>query len=281
LVLHNGKILTADANFSVAQAVAIRGNQIAAVGNDADVMKLAGPSSQVIDLKGRTVIPGLIDTHRHISEEAEANYGAAVGPAALQQYVVDWRGATSKQDVLNQIKGLMDKYKFKPGEWIYFINRLSFMGGSGASSDQNVQSKILFDELGRKDLDSVTPNNPAAFSEGIPEDNGLFVNSKGWDLIMAKHGDMIKKYGRFWIDSAGQPDGHLEPPATRIVLNLLPKPNPEAIAPVYKQTLEELSSMGLTGISTWLPDYSAAAYQVLESKGQMTIRMAYGKKQIF
>src|SRR3990172_8983017 len=66
LILHNGKILTVDANFSMAQAVAVTGNQITAVGSDAEVMKLSGPATQVIDLKGRTVIPGLMDTHRHI-----------------------------------------------------------------------------------------------------------------------------------------------------------------------------------------------------------------------
>ena len=66
LILRNGKIVTVDANFAIAQAVAVRGNQIAAVGTDAAVMPLAGPNSRVIDLKGRTVIPGLIDTHRHM-----------------------------------------------------------------------------------------------------------------------------------------------------------------------------------------------------------------------
>src|SRR5687768_4128542 len=65
LILQNGKILTVDKNFSVAQALSVSGNQIAAVGTNADVMKLAGPNTQVINLKGRTVIPGLMDTHLH------------------------------------------------------------------------------------------------------------------------------------------------------------------------------------------------------------------------
>src|ERR1700719_2763554 len=64
-VLRNGKILTVDNNFSTAEAVAITGNKITAVGSEADVMKAAGPNTKVIDLKGRTVIPGLIDTHAH------------------------------------------------------------------------------------------------------------------------------------------------------------------------------------------------------------------------
>src|SRR6266404_1546846 len=155
LVLHNGKILTVDAGFSTAQAVAISGNQIAAVGSNQDVLKLAGANTQVIDLKGRTVIPGLIDTHRHIYEQE--NYDGKLTPEQQRNYPVDWRGVTSTQDVLNQIKGIMDKYKFKPGEWIYFTNRLSFMGA--ANSGGVDQSKILFNDLTRWELDKVTPNN--------------------------------------------------------------------------------------------------------------------------
>src|ERR1051325_913786 len=67
LILSNGKILTVDPNFSTAQAVAVTGKTITAVGNTADIMKLAGPNTQVIDVKGRTVIPGTMDTHLHYS----------------------------------------------------------------------------------------------------------------------------------------------------------------------------------------------------------------------
>src|SRR5262245_42742883 len=67
IVLHNGKILTVDANFSTAQAVAIQGRRITAVGTNAEVLKLAGPKTVVVDVKGRTVIPGLIDTHLHVT----------------------------------------------------------------------------------------------------------------------------------------------------------------------------------------------------------------------
>jgi predicted amidohydrolase YtcJ len=75
LILHNGKILTVDKNFSTAEAVAVSGNKIAAVGSDADVMKLKGSNTQVIDLKGKTVVPGLIDSHRHMYSAAEQTYG--------------------------------------------------------------------------------------------------------------------------------------------------------------------------------------------------------------
>lgn len=276
LVLHNGKILTVDNSFSTGQAVAISGNQITAVGSNEDIMKLAGPATQVIDLKGRTVIPGLIDTHRHIYERE--NYDGKLTPEQQRYYPVDWRGVTSTQDVLNQIKATMDKYHFKPGEWIYFNNRLSFMGSGGGAADQ---SKILFNDLTRSELDKVTPNNPIAMSEGIPDQNGLLVNGKALDMLMAKHGPFLKKYGKLWVDSSGRPDGHLEPPATRLVLELVPEPEPQVVGPEYKMMLDELGAMGITTVSTQLTDGRVKAYQWLESQGQMTIRMAYGKATDF
>jgi predicted amidohydrolase YtcJ len=277
LVLHNGKILTVDSNFATAQAVAITGNKISAVGQNQDVMKLAGPKTTVIDLKGRTVVPGLIDTHRHIYT---TNYDGKLTPEQLRRFPLDWRGVKTKDDLLVQIRGTMDKYKFKPGEWVYFVsNGLSAMGAGGSSSGSQLQ--LLFDGLSRQDLDTVTPNNPVTLSEGIPDQNGLFVNSKGLDEIMAKQGDFIKKYGRLWIDSSGRPDGHLEPPATRIVLAAVPEPEPSVAGPEYKKMIDELDAMGLTTVSTQLTDDRIAAYQWLESQGQMTIRMAYGKATDF
>jgi cytosine/adenosine deaminase-related metal-dependent hydrolase len=65
-VLLHGRIITADANDSVVQALAISGGKIAAVGSDASISALIGPKTKVIDLKGRAATPGLIDTHAHI-----------------------------------------------------------------------------------------------------------------------------------------------------------------------------------------------------------------------
>ena len=277
IVLHNGRVLTVDNNFSVAQAVAIKGNQISAVGNSQDILKMAGPNTTVIDLKGRTVIPGLIDTHRHIYT---VNYDGQLRPEQLQRYPLDWRGVKTKDDVLVQIRGIMDKYKFKPGEWVYF-NSSGISGmGTGPSGGAN-QLQILFDGLNRQDLDTVTPNNPVTLSEGIPDQNGLFVNTKGLDYIMAKQGDFVKKYGRLWLDAGGRPDGHLEPPATRIVLAAVPEPEPSVAGPEYKKMIDELDAMGMTTVSTQLTDDRIEAYQWLESQGMMTIRMAYGKATDF
>src|SRR5690349_14643764 len=65
LILYNGKVVTVDGDFSVRQAVAIRGERFVAVGSNDSVRGMAGPGTQQIDLRGRTVIPGLMDGHLH------------------------------------------------------------------------------------------------------------------------------------------------------------------------------------------------------------------------
>ena len=68
-ILFNGKIITVDDRFSIAQAVAIRGERFSAVGTNDEITKLAGPNTRRIDLRGRAVTPGFIDNHAHYMEE--------------------------------------------------------------------------------------------------------------------------------------------------------------------------------------------------------------------
>src|SRR5579871_5053737 len=84
LLLINGKIITLDAASSIAEAIAIESDHVAAIGRSDDIRKLAGPSTQVIDLSGRTVIPGLIDSHIH-----------AIRAGFRHAAEVNWEGATS------------------------------------------------------------------------------------------------------------------------------------------------------------------------------------------
>src|SRR5688572_4409088 len=64
-ILTNGKIITVDDQFSIAQAVAVRGDRIVAVGTSQNITRLAGPNTRRIDLRGRSVVPGMIDNHAH------------------------------------------------------------------------------------------------------------------------------------------------------------------------------------------------------------------------
>jgi predicted amidohydrolase YtcJ len=78
LIVHNGKVLTVDAKFSTAEAVAVRGGKVVAVGKSADVLKLKGEKTRVIDAGGKTVMPGLYDSHTHPVGAAGSELGAGV-----------------------------------------------------------------------------------------------------------------------------------------------------------------------------------------------------------
>src|SRR5262249_53270298 len=104
LILKNAKVITVDANFSIAQAIAIAGERIVAVGEDAAMAAPATPASRIIDLKGKSIIPGLIDGHAHMDREGLKSIYPSLGPVR------------SIQDIQERIADLARKTK--PGEWI-------------------------------------------------------------------------------------------------------------------------------------------------------------------
>ena len=107
-ILVNGKILAADAQFSTHEALAVREGKVAAIGRNADVRKLAGPKTRTIDLQGRTVIPGLIDSHMHATR------------AALSfSTEVNWIGAVSLAEGLERLH--QASLHAKPGGWLIVV----------------------------------------------------------------------------------------------------------------------------------------------------------------
>ena len=106
-ILYNGKILTVDRNFSTAQAVAVRGKVIAAVGANDAVLKLAGPNTLKIDLKGKTVTPGLIHTHVHL--ESVGGYASELGALKTREFPVNMKAVKTKDDVIKQIRDAIEK----------------------------------------------------------------------------------------------------------------------------------------------------------------------------
>ena len=270
-ILYNGKVLTVDRNFAIAEAVAVRGDKIAAVGKSDEVLKLAGPNTIKVDLKGRTVVPGLINTHQHM--ESPGGYVDTLPVSKRKTYPVNFKAVKTKDDVLKQIKDTIAAFKIKPGEWIYFT-----------SNPRGDQAGLLFDDLNRWELDKVTPNNPIAIDMGIPVVNGFLVNSKAIEALWAKYGNFIETYGRYWLDASGKPDGHLEPPAVRLLLAdeaFLPWPAPEDVAPLYRKVLEEDSALGLTTFSGALHLPVVRVYQWLDARGEMPLRYGYGVMQAF
>lgn len=138
-ILHHGKIVTVNAEFEIAEAVALRGDRILAVGTNEDVLALQGPKTQLVDLEGRTVLPGLIDSHVHSTG------------ASMYEFDHPVPAMETIGDVLQYIKARADA--LEDGEWIVvqqvFITRLR---------DQRFPN--------RRELDLVAPKNPVFFRTG-------------------------------------------------------------------------------------------------------------------
>jgi predicted amidohydrolase YtcJ len=134
LVIINAQVLTLDGQSTVAEAVAIRDGKILATGSGASIKSLANARTRVLDVSGKTVIPGLIDTHAHFKA------------AGLGDYVVTMGRAKTVAEALEAIKAFVAKKK--PGEWI--------IGGAWHPPSQLAEKRYLT----RQEIDSVAPNNP-------------------------------------------------------------------------------------------------------------------------
>jgi predicted amidohydrolase YtcJ len=147
LVLRNGKIITVNSRFEIAQAVAIRDGWILAVGTDAEIEPLVDASTRVIDLAGRSAIPGLIDAHAHMDREG------------LKQALPSLAGARSIDDILTCIATLARSRR--PGEWIVTMplgDPPEFEGMPGLLRDGRFPN--------RWELDQAAPDNPVFIKPG-------------------------------------------------------------------------------------------------------------------
>ena len=133
-IVINGKIITVDDRFSIVQALAIKDRRVVASGSNVEIRKLAQANTKVIDVKGRTVIPGLIDNHSHWVRAAEHNE-------------LRFDGITSRKLALKLLTERLAAAK--PGEWVVALG--------GWSEEQFLDDPRGFPLA---ELDKLAPNNP-------------------------------------------------------------------------------------------------------------------------
>jgi len=164
MIIYNGKIMTMDDESTtlrvgtVVQAMAVRGKEIFAIGSDAEILELAGPNTERIDLKGRTVIPGIIDSHTHI-HNGEVNYWISQHPEILEKYSRQFTipGRTN-EEIYKGIEIVLKENMASapPGQWA-FLQLNTNEGGSGMGQGVKfVQDHAM--ELA--DLNQLAPKNP-------------------------------------------------------------------------------------------------------------------------
>jgi predicted amidohydrolase YtcJ len=245
LILHNGKIVTVDSRFSIAQAVAMKDGAITAVGRDADVLKERGANTRVIDLKGRTVLPGLFDSHVHALEAGLSEYGAPLPPldsiAAVQAYLRERAKTTPK------------------GQWIVvprtFPTRLSEM-----------QMPT------RRDLDVLT-DHPVMFDASYV----VIANSLALKISGITRETPNPQGGEIVRDAQGEPNGILKN-AQRLLKGVPPRSAGLTEADQLKALADQLQryvAAGLTSVNDRAVDAEQIAlYRKLKQQGRLPLRVA-------
>ena len=245
LVLYNGKIYTMDRTAPHAHAVAIAGNRIVAVGDDAQIMRVLAPGGKAVDLRGRTVVPGFTDCHVHFVAYA------------LRLTRIDLSGIESKSEAIRQVA---ERARMaKSGEWLL-----------GGGWDRNLWEDTSFPT--KEELDSVAPGNPVALSS--KDGHSLWANSPALaraGITAETHsppgGEIERQPG------TGEPTGILKENAERLVTDVIKKPSLEAIQVALKEAMANAHRAGITGIHDCEDERAFAAFQELSKKGELALRV--------
>jgi len=252
-ILVNGKIITADERFSVRDAIAVRDGRIVAIGGSAELRKLAGRNTRVVDLKGRTAIPGLIDSHMH-----------AIRAALSYATEVNWIGASSLSEALARVRDAARASG--PGAWIIVAG--------GWTEQQFIERR----RPTQSELVAAAPDNPVYVQ--------LFY---GWAMLtpaafkaLSITGDAdVPPRGRLERDASGIPTGGIAGDTATItaLFARLPKPTFEQSVDGTRKFFRELNRLALTGVIDpggfgMTPRDYLPLFKVWQDR-QLTLRVAY------
>jgi predicted amidohydrolase YtcJ len=252
LILVNGKIITVDERFTIAQAIAIRGDRIVAVGSTADIGRLAGQNARRIDLGGKAVIPGLIDNHMHL-----------LRGATTWVREVRFDGIESRKQAIEMVRARAKAEG--PDGWVFNIG--------GWAHQQFADDPRPFT---RDELDKIAPGNPVALQESYYQ---VFLNSRalkafGIEENLPDPKDFVK--GTILRDAAGKPTGVIrgDIAATRPVAARLPKVAPEQLEAASLSMVKDMNRTGLTSFG--VPGCNADVLEIFQkwkTQGSLNARV--------
>jgi predicted amidohydrolase YtcJ len=252
-VLFNGKILTVDKDFSTQQALAIGHGQVLASGTSAAMKKLAGDKARLIDLGGRTVIPGLTDGHIH-GIRAALTFGTEV----------NWIGVPSLKEALEKIRQAARTQK--PGSWIVVAG--------GWTEEQFAEKR----RPTAAEVTALAPDNPVYIQHLY---DWLLLTPKAMEALNIHDDADVTPGGKLERDGDNHPTGVVIGNGNTLgkIFDHLPRPTPEQQVDGSKKFFHEMNSLGITGIvdgggvSMYPANYQAVFK--LWHDNQLTVRVAY------
>lgn len=248
LVLINGKIITVDENDSTAQAIAVKGEKIIAVGTTERINKLTGRNTQVVDLKGLTVTPGLIDAHCHF---------ASGGIGMLYILDVGFPSVRKMADAVQKVKAKTET--LGPGEWVF---------GRGWDEGKLEELRYIY----ASDIDPVSVENPVFLMHTMG--HYAVANSIALKLANISKNTPDPSGGTIDRHPDGTPTGVLKEAAMGLVMRLIPEIKPEQMREGIRELAKEFNKEGMTaakepgvGVPAW------KAYQDVLAEDKLTVRM--------
>ncbi len=231
LVYVNAKVVTVDPKFSIQEAVAVSGDKIVGVGSTAAMKTLAKPGARIVDLGGKTMLPGFNDNHVHLGEPLmDWKYSSMIGQ------VVPWLvGADTIPKVLAAVKGQAEK--LPKGTWI--------IGELPREEWPNGTEPLL------KDFDTVAPDHPVAIARGP---HTLLVNTKALEIAKVTKETHLPG-GEILRDAEGNLNGKILESARRVIWDAMPAGSrggaftTEAKFDDWRTLLTQLESLGITSIN--------------------------------
>jgi predicted amidohydrolase YtcJ len=251
-VLFNGKILTVDKDFSVREALAIAHGQVLATGSSAAMKKLAGEKARLIDLGGRTVIPGLTDGHIH-GIRAALTFGTEV----------NWIGVPTLKEALEKIRAAAKVQK--PGSWIVVAG--------GWTEEQFAEKR----RPTPAEVTALAPDNPVYIQHLY---DWLLLTPKAMETLNIRDESDVTPGGKLERDGE-KPTGVIEANGNALgrIFDKLPKPTMEQQVDGSKKFFREMNSLGITGIVdgggvSMYPANYQAVFKLWHDR-QLSVRVAY------
>src|SRR5579862_7685962 len=245
LIITNAKVWTVDKAHPLAQAVAVLGERIVAVGSNADVESLRGSATRTIDAGGKLLLPGFNDSHVHFVGGGE------------QLDAVQLNDVTSIDEFVRRIG---ERAKQTPkGEWI-----------QGGDWDETKWTPV---KLPTKEMiDPVTPNNPVLLSRY--DGHSVLANSAALRLANITSHTPDPPGGAIVRDAQGNPTGDLKDAAMDLAYKVVPPLSHDQRLRALHRALEYAASVGITSVQNMNPDYAdIAAYSELLRRGELTTRI--------
>jgi predicted amidohydrolase YtcJ len=244
LVLLNGKIHTQDANRSIVEALAVRGNAIAAVGTNQDVSALIGPATRKIDLGGRIVLPGIVDAHTHPAQSAQD-----LGKCSLDDK------ALSAREIKSRVAACLAHQPAERTQWFEVI----MVNPSGLT-------------LQLADLDSMLPNRPLLLNGS--DGHTVWANSPVLNLAHITAATEDPPGGHIERDAAGKPTGTLRDTAAEIPFAVRPAAGIDHEASQLNEALDSMRATGITSVQdAAVDDHLMQIYKRLYDAHRLNMRV--------